>query len=281
MTDLAQWLGKRSFDDWHAEFEEQGFLVFEKVLDDEKLAAVNAALKPHLDENVAGRNDFEGLKSNRIYGMLAKDPVFAELCVHPLALAFAERDLGPSCLLSACLAINLQPGESVQPWHTDDGHIDIAPPHDTFKISTFWALTDTTEQNGATEVLPGSHRWSLDDFAGALKGEDFANREVRDASDDPGYREDALKVTMPAGSLMIAKGNLWHRGGANHSEENRLIITPQYCKGWARPLENMMAVVPRETAAAMPERLQELIGYSIHPPFMGYVDGVHPRKLLG
>jgi ectoine hydroxylase-related dioxygenase (phytanoyl-CoA dioxygenase family) len=91
---------------------------------------------------------------------------------------------------------------------------------------------------------------------------------------------DAVKLAMPAGSLAIAKGTLWHRGGANRSDRPRLIITPQYCAGWIRQLENMCLAVPPETAEKLPERARELIGYSIHPPFMGYVDGVHPKKLL-
>jgi ectoine hydroxylase-related dioxygenase (phytanoyl-CoA dioxygenase family) len=85
---------------------------------------------------------------------------------------------------------------------------------------------------------------------------------------------------MPPGSLMLAKGTLWHRGGANKSEAPRLILTPQYCPGWVRPLENMVLSVPKEIAATLPQRARELIGFSIHPPFMGYVDGVHPEKAL-
>ena len=83
---------------------------------------------------------------------------------------------------------------------------------------------------------------------------------------------------MPSGSLAITKGTLWHRGGANRSDRPRLIITPQYCVGWVRQLENMALAVPAEMASQLPERARELIGYSIHPPFMGYVDGVHPEK---
>ena len=74
---------------------------------------------------------------------------------------------------------------------------------------------------------------------------------------------------------MIAKSTLWHRGGANHTDKPRTIITPQYCVGWARQLENMLLAVPPEIAAELPKRAQELIGYSIHHPFMGYVDGMH------
>jgi ectoine hydroxylase-related dioxygenase (phytanoyl-CoA dioxygenase family) len=85
---------------------------------------------------------------------------------------------------------------------------------------------------------------------------------------------------MPAGSLAILKGTLWHRGGANKSSTSRLIITPQYCAGWVRQLENMALAVPQRIAVGLPARARELLGYSIHPPFVGYVDGVHPRRLL-
>jgi ectoine hydroxylase-related dioxygenase (phytanoyl-CoA dioxygenase family) len=85
---------------------------------------------------------------------------------------------------------------------------------------------------------------------------------------------------MPAGSLMLAKGTLWHRGGANRSNKPRLIITPQYCPGWTRQLENMLLAVPPQIAATLPKRAQELIGYSIHPPFMGFVNGAHPARTL-
>ena len=110
-------------------------------------------------QSPTGRNVFEGTKSHRLYALLAKSPLFANMIQHPLAMAFAEHFLGPTCLLSACLSINLHPGETVQPWHTDDGHITVPQPHGIFGISVFWALDDTNEENGATEILPYSHRW--------------------------------------------------------------------------------------------------------------------------
>lgn len=277
---LQPWLQGRSFADWRAQYDEDGYVIFENVLSDEKLQALRDALEPEFDKKLSGRNDFEGLKTNRVYALLAKSPVFADLVIHPLALAFAEADLGRSCLLSACLAIKLHPGETVQPWHCDDAHI-LAPRSDVaYGVSSFWAIDDTTEENGATEIIPGSHRWTDADINGGVFEDSFSDRTVRDVSDDPGARADAVKATMPAGSLMIAKGALQHRGGANKSGAPRLIITPQYCAGWARQLENMVLSTPPETAANLPERARELIGYSIHPPFMGYVDGVHPQRLL-
>lgn len=255
---LAPWLGGRTFEAWREEFDERGYVVFPEVLDPAEVEAVREALAPHLGSDVRGRNDFEGFASNRVYALLAKSPVFADLAIHPLAIAFAEADLGRSCLLSACLAINLRPGETVQPWHHDDQHLTLQRPRPSCGVSAFWAIDDTTAENGATEVLPGSHRWG---------------------SQWPG-EEAGVPVELPAGSLMVAKGTLWHRGGANRTDRPRLLVTPQYCPGWMRQLESMIAVVPRAIAAQLPVRARELIGYSIHPPFMGYADGVHPAKLL-
>ncbi|MEM9053992.1 MAG: phytanoyl-CoA dioxygenase family protein [Pseudomonadota bacterium] len=277
---LAPYLGRRSFADWKDEYDRTGYVIFENVLSPEQVAAQRAALQPYLGANIQGRNDFEGLKSNRIYAMLGKDSAFAKMVAHPLSLAFVEAELGPNALLSACLAINLHPGETVQPWHTDDGHIRIPAPRPSYGVSTFWALDDTTETNGATEVLPGSHLWDRDAFEELQQSNAFDDRAIRDVHDDPYARSDAIKATMPAGSLMIAKGTLWHRGGANHSDKARLIVTPQYCPAWARPLETMLLAVPPEKAAQLPPKVQELLGYSIHPPFMGYVDGRHPRRTL-
>lgn len=276
--DFSQWLGGRSFEDWRKQFDRDGYLVFENVLSEQELSDIKDALAPYLGENIKGRNEFEGRESNRVYAMLAKSPVFADLVIHPLAMAFVEADLGGDCLLSACLAINLHPGETAQPWHFDDSHCQWPRPRPSLGVSTFWTITDMTEMNGATEILPGSHLWADEFIEGAIGEEDFFKSARRQG--DPGARPDAVKAVMPAGSLMIAKGTLWHRGGANVSDQDRLIITPQYCPGWTRPLENMSLVAPPHIARNLPPRAQELLGYSIHSPFMGYVDGRHPKRLL-
>lgn len=277
-TDLSRWLGERTLEDAKAEFDEVGFIVFENVLSPDELASVERALEPWLNADLRGRNDFEGLKSNRVYAMAAKSPVFVDLMIHPLALAFAEAELGPSCLLSAMLAIKLHPGETVQPWHFDDS-CGVERPRRTAGVSAFWAITETTEENGATEIIPGSHLWGKETPQDGL-GSAFSDTTVRDVDDDPAFRDDAIKMIMPAGSLGLAKGTLWHRGGANRSKSPRTLITPQYCAGYMRQLENMILAVPKDIAKMMPQRARELLGYSIHAPFMGYVDGMHPARTL-
>ncbi|MGB3455138.1 MAG: phytanoyl-CoA dioxygenase family protein [Litorimonas sp.] len=251
--------------DWRAawdRYDRDGYVVFENVLDADGVQAVRDALAPHLTKR--GRNDFEGLRSHRVYALVNKAPeVFGALAAHPLALSFVERELGPSCLLSAMLAIQLLQDETVQDWHYDDEQVAVPRPRPAYGVSTFWAIDDTTEENGATEVIPGSHLWGPD--------------VPRPSGDHP----DRVKAVMPSGSLMIAKGTLFHRGGANRTDAPRLIVTPQYCPGWARPLENMSLAVDRDTAARLPKRVRELLGYNIHAAFMGYVDGVHPDRVLG
>src|ERR1700704_203713 len=103
----APWLKGRTFASWREEFDSRGYLIFERVLAPGRVAEIRTALAPFLARDLTGRNDFEGLKTNRVYALLAKSPLFAELAIHPLALAFAEAELGQSCLLSALLAINL------------------------------------------------------------------------------------------------------------------------------------------------------------------------------
>ena len=81
-----------------------------------------------------------------------------------------------------------------------------------------------------------------------------------DVNHDPKPHPEAVKATMSSGSFMAAKGTLWHRGGSNRSSGNRLIVTPQYCSGWARQLENMVLATPLEATKKLPRRVRELMG---------------------
>lgn len=237
-----------------------GYVVLEELLAPHELDAVLEGLAPHLGADAPlGRNDFEGLRSNRVYALLAKVPAMAALVEHPRVLAMLDVLLEPGYLLSAALAIHLLPGETAQAWHYDDGFYTLPRPRPPVSISTIWALDDFTAVNGATEVIPHSHGWAS---------------EVP-VDDDPRR----VPVVMPAGSALVFSGTLWHRGGANRSDGRRLCVSPQYCQPWARQQENMMLAVGRR-AADYSARIRAMLGYSIHPPFMGMVDGMHPSRLI-
>ena len=278
VASVAPWLLADKFEAALIDVHDRGYVIIEDVLSLGDCDYYRQILEPFMAVSPRGRNVFEGTSSHRLYALLAKSDRFADMIEHPLALAFAEHFLGEPCLLSACLSINLHPGETVQPWHTDDGHISVPPPHGVFGISVFWALDETTEINGATEVLPYSHQWDAPDIADRLQDEHFRRREGLATPSQ--VHIESVQVTMKAGSVMIMRSDVWHRGGANQTTTDRLIVTPQYCAGWARPLETMLLAVPPETVARLPSRTQALLGYSIHKPFMGYVDGMHPSRVL-
>jgi ectoine hydroxylase-related dioxygenase (phytanoyl-CoA dioxygenase family) len=253
-----------------------GYVILPSLLSVSELSAIRAALAPYLQGRLPGRNDFEGYRSERVYALLAKSPVFADLVTHPRVLEVCEAVLGPNFMLSACLAINTYPGETAQPLHFDDSFYHVSRPRPAYAIGAFWAIDEFTADNGPTEIIPGSHLWGDDAPMGAAFEQSFMPGYEGPKPDLPGLEQ----VLMPAGSLMLGMGTLWHRGGANRSSASRLVITPQYCVAWGRQMESMLLSVPPEIVAGYPERVQQLLGYSIHPPFMGHVNGMHPQRIL-
>jgi ectoine hydroxylase-related dioxygenase (phytanoyl-CoA dioxygenase family) len=242
-----------------AELEEQGFAVVEGLLSSEEARSMRRELEEVLARTPTGRNDFEGYKTRRIYALFAKTRVFDAPATHPLLLGVLERVLGTGFQLSAPVGIEIGPGETAQNLHTDDAIYPVPRPHRELVMNTMWALDDFTEANGATRIAPGSHRWV----------------EQRPDGDTP-----IVVAEMPAGSVLFFLGSLYHGGGANHTDRPRFGTILHYCAGWLRPQENHVIAVPPEIVRTLPERLQELLGYGIQPPFVGYVDGRHPRKAL-
>lgn len=237
----------------------EGYVVVEGVVDAERVAAVKAELAEVLAATPTGRNDFEGFATKRIYRLFGKTRAFDDFAIDPVLLGVLDRIIGP-CQLSAPTGIQIGPDEPAQVLHRDDSIYPLPQPHPEVVLNTMWAFDDFTAENGATRFVPGSHRW------------------------DPERRptaEDAITLAeMPAGSVAFYTGSIWHGGGANHTAKPRLGVILEYVASWLRPQENHVIGVPPEVVATLPERLQELLGYNIYPPFVGYVDGRHPRRFL-
>jgi hypothetical protein len=69
----------RSFDSCREEFDAKAYLTFERVLPSEEVEALRRALDPHLEQGPRGRNDFEGIRTNRVCGLLAKSRVLSRI----------------------------------------------------------------------------------------------------------------------------------------------------------------------------------------------------------
>jgi len=236
-----------------------GYVIVEGVLDRAAVAAIKTELDRVLQSTPTGRNPFEGFGTKRIYRLFAKSRAFDDLAIHPVMLGVLDRVIGP-CQLSAPTGIQIGPGEPAQILHRDDSIYPMPQPHPEVVLNTMWALDDFTIANGATRFVPDSHRW--------------------EPSRQPAEDDALVHAEMPAGSVAFYTGSIWHGGGANRTDRPRLGVILEYVAAWLRPQENHVIGVAPEVVASLPERLQELLGYNIYPPFMGYVDGRHPRRFL-
>ncbi|MBC5764154.1 phytanoyl-CoA dioxygenase family protein [Ramlibacter albus] len=253
--------------------ETHGYTIIRDFLSPQTLARVREGLAPHLSTHT-GRNNFEGFKTERVYTLVARGKVFEEVAEDERVTSLLDQLLQPGYLLTASQAICIYPGETPQPIHYDDSFYPIPRPRPSISISTIVAVDDFTAENGGTEIIPGSHKWSDAQAKGGYDG------HHHDAPAPRTLEEQLVPVVMPAGSCIVFHGTLMHRGGANRSNAPRLAFSNQYCEPWARTQENFFLGVPPEIAATMSPRLQSLLGYNIHPPFMGHVTASHPTKVL-
>lgn len=257
------------------EIDEKGYTLLPDFLSGAQLARVNQLFDRWLG-GYRGRNDFEGHATERLYTLVARDPLFQDIVEDPRILDLCDAVLLPNYLLTASQAIVIGPGETPQPWHTDDAFYTIPRPRPMVSLSTIVAVEDFTRENGGTEVIPGSHRWPDE----ALEGTYRQGGHGMDPAFAMNLAQRAEPIEMAAGSCLVFAGTLLHRGGANRGRGTRRAFSNQYCQPWARQQENFFLGIPRELTAAMSSRVQGLLGYSIHPPFMGQVTAYHPRKAL-
>jgi ectoine hydroxylase-related dioxygenase (phytanoyl-CoA dioxygenase family) len=243
-----------------------GCCVVERLVDGDVMDRLWSEVEPYVEATRAGRDDFAGTVTRRTGSLIARSPTFRDdLVRHPLVLGTVAKVLGPYAprqQLHLTQVIDIGPGESGQMVHRDQWAFDFAFPEGMECLcNTMWALSDFTEANGGTRVIPGSNHW-----ADQLK---------------PAY-EDTIGTAMPKGSVLFYTGSIYHGGGANQTDERRLGINVAYTLSWLRQEENQYLACPPEIARTLPIDLLRLIGYSMGGYALGYYgDTQDPLEALG
>ncbi len=232
-----------------------GCVVIDGLASPETLAKVHSELAPWLDATRTGGDEFSGHATRRTGGLIARSETVRELVQDPLVLGTVERLLSHATNFQIHLTqmIAIGPGESAQAIHRDQWAFDFFPfPKGTeVQCNTLWAMTDFSEENGATRVIPGSH----------LQEDRLEFRQ-----------EDTEPAEMKAGSLLFYTGAIYHGAGANRSQQTRRGLNLTYNVAWLRQEENQYLSVPRELASQLPEKLLRLMGYARGAYALGYVD---------
>ncbi len=241
-----------------------GAAIVEHYVDDAMADEVRSDLREPFDR--VGRStvsDFNGYTTLRVNSVLDISPASAGMIGHRGMMRVLDAILLDHCtsyLIGSCTAIEIHPGETGQVLHRDDTIYPVQVPGVEWQVSVMWALEAFTDVNGATRLVPKSHRWP--------------------PSRSPGPDDGVVSADMPKGSALFYLGSAWHGGGANRDRRPRAGLINTYCLGWLRQEVNHFLSVPRETAAALPEHLQQLMGYNVHDGLLGHYPSDHGRVPL-
>jgi ectoine hydroxylase-related dioxygenase (phytanoyl-CoA dioxygenase family) len=244
-------------DEIHAVLRRDGALVIDDLADIELVDRINAEMAPWVEATPPGSDDFSGRNTRRTGALVARSPASRELVQHPTILAVTERLLyrAQSFQLHLTQVISIGPDSPGQSIHRDQWAFDFFefPSDYHVQCNTIWALTDFTEENGATRLMPGSQELP-DSFEHTV--------------------DETVPAEMTAGSCLLYTGKVYHGGGANRSEGTRIGLNITYVVGWLRQEENQYLSVPGEVAATLPDDLLRLMGYRIGAYALGYIDDV-------
>jgi ectoine hydroxylase-related dioxygenase (phytanoyl-CoA dioxygenase family) len=256
---------KSELDAIHDALERDGAVIVEDLLSADVVDRVNdeveevlEAADPEAELFDPIMKAFHGSRTKQVAGVAAISPTFAEeVMCHPLLLALCDRILLPSCAryqLNLGHLLQRGPGADDQLLHRDEAvWSDVPKPSPELQLASVIAFVDFTKDNGATRVVPGSHRWPDRLLSPA--------EQLGQPSPAP---EQIAFAEMPAGSAIVYTGGTIHGGGANVTDVARRGAHLSYCLGWLRTEENNYLAVPPAVAATLPRLAQELLGYAVH-----------------
>ncbi|MEO1657114.1 MAG: phytanoyl-CoA dioxygenase family protein [Pseudomonadota bacterium] len=264
MPELKHFRPTDPIEEMLAALEEDAGLIIDGVLSDGQLEAIKGDIDPYVTQGRQGADEFAGFKTTRIGALMARSPACRELAVDPLVNGVCAKFLHPFCdgyQMHFTQAVSIGPGEGGQDLHRDRSVWGKYVPRSIeTQLSTIWAITDFTEENGATRIVPGSHTWE--------KGRQPQPDEV-------------IAAEMKAGSVLVYTGTVVHGGGANQTDTPRLGVLLHYTLNWLRQEENQYLSCPPELAKELSPELRALMGYTKGGYVLGfYSEPTPPGKGL-
>lgn len=244
-----------------------GYCIIPNIVGGRDVAALARDLEQAFADTPASKGAFYGADTKRFGGLLTRSEHAAAFVQHPLILDIVGQVLGPWCdhfSLNLTQAIEIRPDAVEQVPHRDQDMWPcsrfVAPGKGVeFLVNVMWPFTPYTADNGATRIWPDSHR-----------------RQDRPLLDPA----DAFVAAMDPGSALLFLGSTLHAGGANRTALPRRGMIVSYSLGWLRPYELQWLAYPPEVARNFPADLAALVGYRIHRPNLGNVEGRCPSSLL-
>ena len=241
---------------------EHGICAVTGVLTGDVLATVRTDLYAAAAQDRArGRERKFGLDyghdetNQRVWNVLSRSPVFADLAEHPVAMRLLRSVLGWPMLLGNLSANITGPGGGEMVLHADQIFVPTPWPTDPQGANAAWCVDDFTADNGATCFVPGSHR--------------------RHRLPEPGEQAVAVPMEAPAGSVVVFESRLWHRTGNNHTEDQRRAgIFGWYTKPIYRTQENWFLALDPSVWRNASDDLLVLLGYKAEG--LGLVNGASP-----
>jgi ectoine hydroxylase-related dioxygenase (phytanoyl-CoA dioxygenase family) len=241
---------------------QDGALIISELLSNQEYADLRRELDPEFAQADFCKGLFYGEATKRIHSLARKSSTICSMIMRPKVVEIMQLILGPNCdkiQLNLTQGIQIWPGEKAQVIHRDDSMFPVKHKAFEFMVNAMWAYTEFTKDNGATIVVPGSHRWDVDRM--------------------PAEHEIALAEMQP-GEVLIYLGSVIHAGGQNRSELPRTGIALSYCLGWLRQSENQYFAAPPVIAKHFSKDLQEMLGYSVQRPNLGMYEGAEPNILF-
>lgn len=190
-----------------------------RVLTPDAAAAVCAQVEQFIDESGAG--SAAALLRTKVH---LRCPALLELVHHPAIVEPVSDLLGPDLLCRSASVFFKEAGDDAYvAWHQDAAYYELDPPD----VATAWvALTDSTIENGALQVLPGSHRGPLLAH-GTIS--DPANMLSRGQTITvPIDAESTVTLILDAGEMSIHDVRLAHSSAPNRSTTRRLGFAIRY-----------------------------------------------------